>query len=281
VAAQLNGMDDTRDVTQIFSTGSAFAALRSDGSVVTWGDGYYGGDSSAVAGQLDGTVDVKQIFSTDYAFAALRADGSVVTWGANGGDSSAVASQLTSGVVSFANIYTNDTFTGNNDAPAGTNKTLSTAEDTAYTLKTADFGFTDPNDTPANTLLAVKITTLPTAGTLKLNGVAVTAGQFIPATDIAANKLTFTPAANANGANYAQLSFQVQDNGGTANGGVNLDPSPNTLTFAVSAVNDAPTGTVTISGTATQGQTLTASHTLADIDGLGPSATHGKPARRC
>ena len=34
-------------------------------------------------------------------------------------------------------------------------------------------------------------------------------------------------------------------------------------------VNDAPTGGVSISGTAAQGQTLTASHTLADVDGLG------------
>ncbi|CAM5301030.1 Calx-beta domain-containing protein [Thauera mechernichensis] len=34
-------------------------------------------------------------------------------------------------------------------------------------------------------------------------------------------------------------------------------------------VNSPPTGSVTISGTATQGQTLTASHTLADEDGLG------------
>src|SRR5207237_1025502 len=34
--------------------------------------------------------------------------------------------------------------------------------------------------------------------------------------------------------------------------------------------NDAPTGAVTISGTATQGQTLTAANTLADADGLGP-----------
>ncbi|RYG34391.1 MAG: hypothetical protein EON93_08155, partial [Burkholderiales bacterium] len=34
-------------------------------------------------------------------------------------------------------------------------------------------------------------------------------------------------------------------------------------------LNRAPTGSVAISGTATQGQTLTASHTLADADGLG------------
>ena len=40
-------------------------------------------------------------------------------------------------------------------------------------------------------------------------------------------------------------------------------------TAAVTNVNDAPTGTVTISGTATQNQVLTASNTLADADGLG------------
>jgi len=35
----------------------------------------------------------------------------------------------------------------------------------------------------------------------------------------------------------------VQDDGGTANGGVNLDPTPNTITVNVTAVNDAPAGT--------------------------------------
>ena len=43
-------------------------------------------------------------------------------------------------------------------------------------------------------------------------------------------------------------------------------------TTAVANLNDAPTGSVTISGTATQGQTLTASNDLADIDGLGTIA---------
>ena len=40
-------------------------------------------------------------------------------------------------------------------------------------------------------------------------------------------------------------------------------------TASVANVNDAPTGAVTIAGTATEGQTLTASNTLADADGLG------------
>ena len=38
---------------------------------------------------------------------------------------------------------------------------------------------------------------MPGAGSLRLNGVAVTAGQFVTAADIAAGKLVFDPAANA------------------------------------------------------------------------------------
>ena len=104
VASQLNG---TIDVTQIFSTTSAFAALRSDGSVVTWGRSGQGGDSSAVASALDGTIDVINICSTDGAFAALRTDGSVVTWGSSeqGGDSSAVAYVLNGNVIDVTQIF--------------------------------------------------------------------------------------------------------------------------------------------------------------------------------
>ena len=125
-----------------------------------------------------------------------------------------------------------------NDAPAGTDKTVTTAEDTAYVFAAADFGFTDPNDIPANAFSRVQITTLPGAGTLKLSGTAVTAGEFITVADIP--NLTFTPAADANGSPYTTFTFQVEDDGGTAGGGVNLDPIANVLTIDVTAVNDAP-----------------------------------------
>jgi Ca2+-binding RTX toxin-like protein len=106
-------LDGSIDVTQIWSNGDAFAALRADGSVVTWGSASYGGDSRTVANQLDGTVDVTQIYSADGAFAALRADGSVVTWGVASASSSAVASQLHD-VVSMANPYTHDVYIATN-----------------------------------------------------------------------------------------------------------------------------------------------------------------------
>ena len=70
----------------------------------------------------------------------------------------------------------------------------------------------------------------------------MTVGQFVSAADITAGKLTFTAAANANGTAYASFTFQVQDNGGTANGGVDLDPTANMMTINVTSVNDAPSG---------------------------------------
>ena len=58
----------------------AFAALMSDGSVVTWGDAECGGNSATVEEDLKG---VETIYSTGGAFAALMLDGSMVTWGAS------------------------------------------------------------------------------------------------------------------------------------------------------------------------------------------------------
>src|SRR6185312_218582 len=129
-----------------------------------------------------------------------------------------------------------------NDAPSGADKTVSTNEDTAYAFTAGDFGFSDID---GNTLQAVKITTLPVAGTLTNNGVAVTAGSSIPIADITGGHLVFTPAANANGTGYASFTFQVQDIGGTGNGGVDTDPSANTVTINVTSVNDAPVATIT------------------------------------
>jgi hypothetical protein len=130
-----------------------------------------------------------------------------------------------------------------NEAPAGTDKTVTTLEDTHYVFAVADFGFTDPSDSSApNALQAVKITTLPGAGgTLTNHGNPVSAGNFISVADITGGFLHFVPAANANGSPEASFTFQVQDNGGTANGGVDTDPSANTITINVTPVNDAPT----------------------------------------
>ena len=84
--------------------------------------------------------------------------------------------------------------------PAPTTRSASTRT-AATRLPRADFGFSDPNDTPANAFASVVITTLPTGGTLELSNVAVTVGQEIDVDDL--DDLVYTPAANANGSAYA------------------------------------------------------------------------------
>ena len=124
-------------------------------------------------------------------------------------------------------------------APTGTDKTVGINEDQSYPLSVADFGFNDPNDTPQNTFAAVRITTLPTLGTLTLGGLPVAQGAVISTADLGGN-LRYLPPLNQSGLGLASFTFQVQDNGAT--GGVNLDPTANTITFDVSSVNDAPAG---------------------------------------
>ncbi len=93
-------------------------------------------------------------------------------------------------------------------------------------------------------LAAVKITTLPAVGSLTLNNVPVTAGQVIPVADINSSLLKYAPPTNAFGL-VASIDFQVQDDGGTANGGVDLDQSPNKLSIQV---NSSDTTAPRISG---------------------------------
>ena len=67
---------------------------------------------------------------------------------------------------------------------------------------------------------------------------------------------------DADAAKQVRVQVSYTDGGGTA------EVVRSAATTVVN-VNDLPTGSVTISGTAAQGQTLTASNTLADADGLG------------
>jgi ELWxxDGT repeat protein/VCBS repeat-containing protein len=136
-----------------------------------------------------------------------------------------------------------------NHPPAGTNKTVALVQDATFTFSIADFGFTDTNDSPPNTLAAVKITSLPAIGTLTNNGAAVSLGQLIPAADISTGKLRYAPPAGSYGSNLANFMFHVQDNGGPAGYGSELDPSPNTITINVNQLADIALTSFSTSGT--------------------------------
>ena len=94
IAQQLNVAASARSFTvceglRVQATCGAFAGIRADGTVVTWGDEASGGDSRAVKHRLKGVVELQ---ASSKAFAAVLADGGAVTWGHPdyGGDSSTV-----------------------------------------------------------------------------------------------------------------------------------------------------------------------------------------------
>ncbi|MEC5387334.1 DUF4347 domain-containing protein, partial [Uliginosibacterium sp. H3] len=120
-----------------------------------------------------------------------------------------------------------------NDAPTGADKTITTNEDTAYTFAASDFGFSDVDS--GDSLSAVRFDTVPAVGTFTYSGGTVTAGTILTTAQL--STLVFTPAANANGNSYASFTFSVRDQSSV------YDASPNTITFNVTPVNDAPTGT--------------------------------------
>ena len=155
---------------------------------------------------------------------------------------------------------------GTNSPPDGGDAARTLPEDGSYTVSVADLGFKDTD--AGQTLTNVRIDTVPSAGTLRLNGVAVAAGIVISAADVAAGKLVFVPAANGNGAPYASIGFSVQDSAG------GFDTTPNTLTLNVTPVNDAPVA-VADAGTALEDTPLLG-NVLAndsDVDGNALSVT--------
>ena len=108
-----------------------------------------------------------------------------------------------------------------NDPPSGSDRSIAASKMRPTSSAGTDFSFTDPLDSPANGFIKLRISSVPTSGSLTLAGVPVTVGQLVDViNDIDGGALQFTPALNTNGAaNLPSSQFQVQDDGGTANGG--------------------------------------------------------------
>jgi hypothetical protein len=174
------------------------------------------------------------VAGTSYVPTTLLVNGHSFQWRVQAYDSA--------GPLGPASSSSSFTVAAPNHAPTGSSRSITTLEDVPYVFAASDFGFSDPNDNPQNNFLAVEMTTVPLKGSLVDNGVAVTPGQFVPVTDIAAGLVKFIPAPNANGTPYISFAFQVEDDGGTANGGANLDPALKAMSINVTSVNDAPTG---------------------------------------
>ncbi|NBV25016.1 MAG: hypothetical protein EBS05_24245 [Proteobacteria bacterium] len=124
------------------------------------------------------------------------------------------------------------TVTGVNDAPTitlSTNQVMVLEDSGAFSSQSfATFGVGPANEI-GQTITNVTVLSVTNSALFSVSPVISTSGV-----------LTFTPAANANGS--ALVTFAVQDNGGTANGG--MDKTTNSFVITVTAVNDAPTITL-------------------------------------
>ena len=132
-----------------------------------------------------------------------------------------------------------------NTAPTAADKTVTTAQDTNYTFTPFDFdfGYVDADDDP---LVSVLIVTVPAAGALALNGVAVMASRTVTRAEISDGHLKFEPATGESGGPYTNFTFKVND-------GTDDSVSAYTMTINVMIVSapGAPTAlTATASGQA-------------------------------
>jgi Ca2+-binding RTX toxin-like protein len=199
----------------------------------------------------EGTVLPSGVTFTGNGFSGTPADTAVGTY------------NLTVIATDPALATASDTFTltvaNVNDTPTVSDITKTGEEDNAIAFTLADFtsAFSDPD---GNSLTRIQITTLPSNGVLKLNGVAVIDNQAIEATDL--GSLTFTPAANF----YGNVSFNWNGFDGTT-----YAANPAQVNLTINPVNDAPTVENAIADkSATEGQPFTftiPANTFSDIDG--------------
>ena len=237
--------DDSFSVTQIAVTGQSNSAVNAGSSYNSSGTSITGTYGTLVVG-ADGTYTyVADQSAADDLDASDTATDSF-TYTISDGTATDTATLIF-------------TVTGVNDVPTASNNTVTTNEDTAYVFSTSDFGYTDADDDDA--LVSIKITTLEDAGALQYyNGSAwvdVTLNQVITATDIAANKLRFNPAADENGSSYTTFNFTVND--GDAD-----SATPNTITINVTAVNDDPVAD-NETGAVNEDATLTVTDGTSDV----------------
>ena len=171
----------------------------------------------------------------------------------------------TIGTSAASNVDDATTGAGTNTPPTASNGEVTATEDTDYTFTAANFNFSDTDAGAA--LSSVKITSLPASGTgtLEVDGTVIASGDLpkaVTKVDIDANKLTYSPPADANGDDYATFQFKVND-------GTDDSAIASTMTIDVTAVNDDPTGELAIMGQPVFGATLTLDYSaIMDVDGL-------------
>ena len=157
-----------------------------------------------------------------------------------------------------------------NIAPTSTNDSVTTLEDTTYTFTINDFGtYADDYNTahPGQTsFTSIKITSLPTNGTLRLYGhdkfgsdADVQVGDQILVTDLTLGNLVFIPNSQYSGS-AGTIGFQVGD-------GKVYSASSYATTISVTAVADMPSISISIGTAVTPGSTFTQAKVITESFG--------------
>ncbi len=156
-----------------------------------------------------------------------------------------------------------------NDAPDGTDTTVTLNEDSTYTFGAGDFGFNDVDFGDSMTEVRIDSISLPAGATLSSAATPVTAGTVIPVGGTSATCSSSRRSPNANGAGYASFTFSVRDTGVPP--GPLFDLAPNTMTVNVTPVNDLPVitsdgGGATAAFVVAENTTAVTTATATDID---------------
>ncbi len=143
----------------------------------------------------------------------------------NGTDS--FSYKVNDGTVNSTTQTVTVTVAAKNDDPTVSSQTINTNEDTPYTFTVSNFtaGF---NDIDGDSLTKIKITTLPSSGTLKLNGLNISVDDEIILSDF--TNITYTPSSNYNGTD----SFSGCGYDGTS------WSITTTMNISIAAINDTP-----------------------------------------
>jgi len=261
---------------KITNSGAAAAFIGSSGADILLGGA---GDDTLTGGYGDDTLTGglgKDIFGSDLGsdtitdfssndiirVADANFDGTVIA-----GSGATVAQ----GAIEVENTGTSTILYLGLDAFAGADRTITlTGSFSVSQLSSVGTDIFKDNSPPTG---SVTITGTPTQGqTLSVTNNLADANGLGPITyQWKANGISIS---GATGSSFTLTQAQV----GTAitavaaytDGSGKKESVSSAATTAVLNINDAPTGSVTISGTATQNQVLTAANTLADLDGLGP-----------
>ncbi|UCH48502.1 MAG: hypothetical protein JSU95_01385, partial [Betaproteobacteria bacterium] len=181
------------------------------------------------------------------------------------------------GVKSTLPVQAQVTVTAVNDDPSvNAPASISVTEDVASAITGISFADVDAAGGSVVATFTVTQGTLGagSGGGVVVSGAATNLTLTGSVTDInnfiSASNLTYTTVLNDTSA--VNLGVSINDGGNT--GGAPKSSPVSNVTLNVTPVNDAPTGTVNIAGTAAEDQVLTASNLLSDADGMSAVSYH-------